>query len=696
MSNIYLKLNGDVIRGKQVSFYAPLASESTEYLVINDETYVFVDANNHVVHNAAGLWAAESIVSVILDNDTDPKRAYIQNPAGGRVGRKVAGGGEIFGDYATNQATAEFATAFGSYSGAFAPGSFAAGHRISKLDADITYDENGRQVPVNEEDWRYNEAYGYGAEAFGKGAVAYSRASKSFGYRTQTGYPPSPKIAALRPEAVLCPLPFDLTNPSGGNYDAVSMDENSIVFQNDGGSVVYSTTISGWLKFAVDANMSDEYDNFCQLWITSLDSKGAEIDTVYRELWNKYLQGRAVWIEVQIPKGTESIKFECRESEGLGSLIVELSRFQYYPRDNKGQGAFAIGADTAALGNHAFAGGWGSIARGYHSFAFGGHNEAYGEYSVAFGNNTKATGYAAMAIGDYCESSAENTFAGGFESKASSGNSIAFGYGCIASTRRTVALGSEANASGEMGATAIGHQVTAIGKGATAMGSGTYAKGEGTFAIGAGTKATLYGASAFGDKCIASNYNALAGGASSVASHANSFAFGRGVATSRSSQFVIGQDNAEAKGALFVVGNGTRDTNGNITSQTNAFVVEATGNATLQGGLNGVYMHTWKNNSNTHYIKTKFNQWSSSNTSDIQLVSIFSMSNHSTLGTNNNVPIQYTIAVDGKGNVALSGSDKVTVESLSNGFIKIVYETPMTTYITAISAENFYFSTSGI
>ena len=459
---------------------------------------------------------------------------WVDMPTGGGdgdgVGQKTEQGGEIFNDYETNEATAEFATAFGSENTAAGDCSIAGGKRIFKSGAEYVADEwlhgeagyilkiyiadpdgeyakntisfeeakNERyesgsthecwrdvsewlieceeydiSVPdilmVSDgrfcllEDLRYNEAYGKGAMAIGKGAVAYSRASKSFGYRTQTGYPPSLEHAETRPEAI------------------VQTDEN-------------------------------------------------------------------------------------------GNPV--------YPADNVGQAAFAIGADTAALNNHDFAGGWGSVARGQNSLAFGDHNEASGYCAISLGHKTKATGYAAVAVGDQCEATKENCFAGGSLSKSTAGNSIAFGYGCTASTRRTVALGSEANASGEMGATAIGHQVTANGKGAIAMGSGSTAKGEGTFAVGVGTQATLYGAFAYGDHCESTNYNAIAGGANSKAKHANTGAIGRRVVTGRSSQFVVGQDNAEDASALFVVGNGTSDTN-----RMNAFVVNAAGSAKLAGAL---------------------------------------------------------------------------------------------------------------
>ena len=38
-------------------------------------------------------------------------------------------------------------------------------------------------------DWRYTAAIGEGSMAAGMGAAAFAKASKSLGYRTQTGYP---------------------------------------------------------------------------------------------------------------------------------------------------------------------------------------------------------------------------------------------------------------------------------------------------------------------------------------------------------------------------------------------------------------------------------------------------------------------------------------------------------------------------
>ena len=446
------------------------------------------------------------------------------------IGKKTEQGGLVFNDVDTNKATAEFATAFGSENTAAGDCSIAGGARIFKSGAEYVADEyfSGEfgytlKVYIADPDGEYakntisfKEAKDERYEA-GSTHECWKDVSEWLAYLEKWGYPVPDMLMVS--DGRFCLLE-DLRYNEAYGKGSLAIGKGSVAYSRASKSFGYRTQ-TGYPP-------SEEHAKARPEAIVQTDKNGNPV----------------------------------------------------YPADNVGQGAFAIGADTAALNNHDFAGGWGSVAKGWHSFSFGGHCESSKEYAVSFGNYSKATGYAAMAIGDHCESSAENTFAGGFESKASSGNSIAFGYGCKASTRRTVALGSEANASGEMGATAIGHQVTAYGKGATAMGSGTNAKGEGSFAVGAGSQATSYGAFAYGDHCIASNYNAIAGGANSVAKHANTGAIGRRVVTSRSSQFVVGQDNAEDASALFVVGNGTSDTN-----RMNAFVVNADGSAKVAGRL---------------------------------------------------------------------------------------------------------------
>jgi hypothetical protein len=169
-------------------------------------------------------------------------------------GLKTPEGGEIFNDYDTNQATAEFAAAFGTQTIAAGKASLAQGTTVFKsgsnyivnsnklvyvisTDCDLAISEGeGKYEVISQEalentvgypciltssggfvpasDLRVNEAYGTGSFAGGMGAVAYSRASKSLGYRTQTGYPPNAELAAARPEALFIGgSKIDIANP---------------------------------------------------------------------------------------------------------------------------------------------------------------------------------------------------------------------------------------------------------------------------------------------------------------------------------------------------------------------------------------------------------------------------------------------------------------------------------------------------
>ena len=113
-----------------------------------------------------------------------------------------AQGGKIFrrgAEYAKNEDGLYYADPNGMYMQAYP----------EKCVDVATYPEDAPQLIVDEEglycylhDVRYAEAHGYASMTAGQGAVAYARASKSLGYRTQTGYPTSPELAAARPEAI--------------------------------------------------------------------------------------------------------------------------------------------------------------------------------------------------------------------------------------------------------------------------------------------------------------------------------------------------------------------------------------------------------------------------------------------------------------------------------------------------------------
>ena len=77
MSKIKLSLDYAPVSGKQISFFAPCASDTAEGLVINDVEYALVDANGVSVTGINNLWNTGAMVSVIID--TGSLRAYLQN-----------------------------------------------------------------------------------------------------------------------------------------------------------------------------------------------------------------------------------------------------------------------------------------------------------------------------------------------------------------------------------------------------------------------------------------------------------------------------------------------------------------------------------------------------------------------------------------------------------------------------------------
>lgn len=516
----------------------------------------------------------------------EDQRNYIYEFLHSVAGKKTEEGGEIFNDYTTNKATAEFATAFGSESKAAGECSIAGGKRIFKsgaecvaeewlhgeygftlkiyiADPDEEYAKNtihceeakkeiyesgsthecwrdvsewlaeqeeyGFPVPdmlMTEdgrfcllEDWRCNEAYGRGSVAIGKGAVAYSRASKSFGYRTQTGYPPSAEIAALRPEAF------------------VKTDENG-------------------------------------------------------------------------------------DPE--------------YPADNVGQAAFAIGADTVAAANQSFAGGWKSKALAHAAFAFGTDNVVRGDSSASFGGSNKVEGSNSLSVGTRNVIELHNSIVAGADNTVGGNQSIVVGSNNVASGKTTQAIFGIGNEADRIGQTVVGlynvkdtdslfvvgngtdkdHKSNAITVGFSstnihnnlktkkniiggeaevgsstdhslviggvnpATGENTKATSQYNFVFGRASQATKWGAIALGDSNISSGYNSLATGANTEALKDNSATFGKGTKTGRQSQAVVGQWNEVDTGALFIVGNGTSDT-----KRKNALVVTENGGVEVAGQL---------------------------------------------------------------------------------------------------------------
>lgn len=199
------------------------------------------------------------------------------------------------------------------------------------------------------EDLRYNEAYGTGAMAIGKGAVAFSRASKSFGYRTQTGYPPSEEHAKARPEAIV------QTDKNGNPaYPADNVGQGAVAIGSDTKALDNNAFAGGFESIAKGKN--------------------------------------ALAFGVQAEANTDQSVALGNEAKANGSLSIAL-----------GNKAKANNLCTFAVGNTA-------EASGDHSVAIGnGAKTREGKSNmVALGLGTIASSWGQVAVGRYNEETPTN------------------------------------------------------------------------------------------------------------------------------------------------------------------------------------------------------------------------------------------------------------------------------------------------
>lgn len=468
--NIRVDLNTPINDGTEVVFRSPVdCSQVTGLIVYYDggsQEFMFADAHGNNVGDIDHLFAEDVAVKVILDvtkgmafvQNADTN-AYLEGRFAELPGRVTEEGGVILTDCDSKHRAAK-----GAVSTGFRIGKSGAEYETDE-NGDFVYDENGEPIILDENDWRYNEAIGTGSIAAGMGAVAFSRASKSLGYRTQTGYPPSAEHKAARPEALLI-------------------------------------TISG-----------------------------------------------------------------------------------EFPKENIGQAAVAIGADTAALGNHSFAGGYLSIASGMNSFAFGDNGcKATGSDAVALGCGSKATGEHSFAMGHSVEATGSMSVALGYLTKAIGVRSIAGGYGesgegLDAKGDNSFSFGVRTHANGGT-SVALGHESKANGNTSFACGLRSQADGDFSFAAGNATKANAASSTAFGITSQATGYGSMATGSGTVAAGKYSLTAGWQTRTHKDAvdgQVAFGKYNAEEPNALFIIGNGTSDTD-----RKNAFEVTKDGGIILR------------------------------------------------------------------------------------------------------------------
>ena len=267
------------------------------------------------------------------------------------VGRTTEAGGEIFSDYDNNEANAEYAAAFGKESKAHGVASFASGTK-KEIESDTPYpvDADGNKI-VPDDAWRYNEAVGTASTAMGMGNVAFARASKAFGFRTQTGYPPTEEWFDKRPELV------GGTNTENVGQAAFAIGADTVALENH-------SIAGGWRAIARGKNSLalGSAENYTE---TPTEASG--------------------YGAVAIGKGAKS--------SGSRSVAMGIGV------KSSGKASTALGENTTASGQGSFAVGVGSTASNYTAFTCGENNTASGMNSFAGGSATKASNTNSVAIG---------------------------------------------------------------------------------------------------------------------------------------------------------------------------------------------------------------------------------------------------------------------------------------------------------
>lgn len=262
-------------------------------------------------------------------------------------------------------------------------------------------------------DARYNEAVGSGSTANGLGAISFARASKSLGYRTQTGYPPSGEYLERRPELQSkqikipdCSLSYGTEVASGINVSAmagVALQHKSFI------NVVNSNSsiVNFYIRFIFE-NESGEVGSF------------------------EYLltEGVTQTISCDVPGGATLLRIESDRTLEIyrnDIFCLRNALLTLCPQENIGQGAVATGADTAALENHAYAGGLRTLVKGINAFGHGRDLVIAGEGAFGTGVGGKALEYGAFTCGDQNTSSMYNAFTCGAHNEASNSNAFVGG-----------------------------------------------------------------------------------------------------------------------------------------------------------------------------------------------------------------------------------------------------------------------------
>lgn len=409
--------------------------------------------------------------------------------------------------------------------------------------------------PVTSDGWyapkdlRFNEAYGTGSTASGMGAVAYSRASKSLGYRTQTGYPPSEEIASKRPEVISGvenEVYTDLAQFTIGEITGLCEGVQSGEVKHSMYLTVYPSEDNQYscgiqifisqqekcslTRVLLDVTKIKGNHDYLQIGIYKYDKDGNLLEVLWEG--SEVISDEGHY-EIPLHNSRSNftdyyeIRFYGKGSYNDSSVTIDTLRLEAeytkttYPIENVGQAAIATGSDTAATGNNSWAGGYSTKASGLNACALGSTTIASGQNAFTIGKDTIADGLNSFAGGSNSQASGSNAFAFGAKDSTSGKIPLASGY-----SSAVLNQGCRANGSA---ATAMNYLCEATNQASLATGYNTLSKNIGSFTSGLCTQTDV-------------NYQAVVGKYNKSTDGKGLFVVGFGTSTNRKNGLVVNND----------------------------------------------------------------------------------------------------------------------------------------------------------
>ena len=393
---------------------------------------------------AAGCFYMDTDTGEIYKCVSVSEGAYAWEPVGGSaVGKVTESGGVIFGNE-SNQATGEASIAAGDVAmrvdGEYAENAegkvyvvsvdcelakrddvISAGYEVISLEelnnGTDTYVLTSTGGYCLREDARFNEAVGSGSTANGLGAISFARASKSLGYRTQTGCPPSEDWFDKRPELIQV-------------MGAIQGDGSIEVYP--GGSTSTNMThtcpiLGSVLIFEYSATKEESGDSVnASIRFQFKKASGGYTEKTHSLVTNGEIQV----VKIDVPSGYTEVYVYWRTglvNSGSTVFNIKNQKIFFCDKESIGQGAVATGADTAALANHDYAGGLRTLVKGPCAFGHGRDLVVTGEGAFGAGVGGQALEYGAFTCGDQNKSRMYNAFTCGAYNEANNSNVLVGG-----------------------------------------------------------------------------------------------------------------------------------------------------------------------------------------------------------------------------------------------------------------------------